>query len=51
MDYPKIKKTTLFIIESKTIRFKNLWIILTKELPDFYTGNYKIASEIEDLTK
>ena len=39
MNNPKIKKTSSVIIESKTIKFRNLEIHLTKELLDLNTEN------------
>lgn len=50
MNHPKIKKTSSFIIESKTIKFRNLEINLTKELLDLNTENQKIWN-LADLTK
>lgn len=41
----KNKKASSFIIESKTIKFRNLEINLTKELLDLNTENYKISLE------
>jgi len=41
----KNKKASSFIIESKTIKFRNLEINLTKELLDLNTENYKMSLE------